>query len=117
MRTIPDRPRGCQWRQLKFVDLRLKRKRNRLKVGYNFLATLPEATCGDSDCEQASEDDEGATPSVEPEGRQPPRLMTPTTLLQSPQWHQSLQSHQIRPEQVNLPPAQNLNNLESSNVF
>ena len=41
-----------QERQLRFVDLRLKRKRNRLKVGYNFLTTLPEAIGGNSDCKQ-----------------------------------------------------------------
>ena len=33
-------PEVGQGKQLRFVDLRLKRKRNHLKVGYNFLATL-----------------------------------------------------------------------------
>ena len=39
-------------KQLRLVDRSLKHKRNRLKVGYNFLATLLKAVCGDSDCEQ-----------------------------------------------------------------
>ena len=68
MRTAPHRPRGWQGRQLKFVDFCLKRKRNRLKVGYNLLATLPEAICGNSDCEQFGELDEDETPSVESKG-------------------------------------------------
>ena len=55
-------------RQLRFVDRSLKRKRNLLKVGYNFLATLPEAVCDDSDSEQLKEVDEGRAPSVGPEG-------------------------------------------------
>ena len=110
-------PEVVQGKQLRFVDLRLKRKRNRLKVGYNFLATLPEAICGDSDCEQTSEDDKDATPRSNLRALSRPRLMTSTTPLQSLQWHQSPQSHQIRSDQVNLPPPQNLNNLESSNVF
>ena len=35
-------------KQLRFVDCSPKRKRNRLKVGYDSLATLPKAVCGDS---------------------------------------------------------------------
>ena len=45
-------PEVGQGRQLRFVDLRLKRKRNCLNMGYNFLATLPEAIWGNSDCKQ-----------------------------------------------------------------
>ena len=63
-------PEVGQGRQLKFVDLRLKRKRNRLKVAYNFLATLPEAICGNSDCEKVGELDKDETPSVESDGLQ-----------------------------------------------
>ncbi len=70
-------PAVGQGRQLRFVDLRLKRKRNRLKVGYNFLATLPEAICGNSDCEQVGGLDEDATPSVKPEGLQLPQTDDP----------------------------------------
>ncbi len=43
-------------KQLRFVDRSLKRKRNRLKVGYNFLVTLSEAVCDDSDSEQLKGD-------------------------------------------------------------
>ena len=49
---------------LRFVDRSFKRKRNRLKVGYNFLATFLEAVCDDSDSEQLKEVDEGRAPSV-----------------------------------------------------
>ena len=51
-------------KQLRFVDRRLKRKRNRLKVSYNFLATLPEAVCDDSDSEQLKEVNKGQALSV-----------------------------------------------------
>ena len=51
-------------RELRFVNRSLKRKRNSLNVGYNFLATLPEAVCGDSDCEQPEEPDEDSAPSA-----------------------------------------------------
>ena len=54
-------------KQLRFVDRSLKRKLNRLKVGYNFLATLPEAVCDDSDSEQPIEVNVGQAPSVGPE--------------------------------------------------
>ncbi len=39
-------------KQLKFVDSRPKRKRNRIKVISHFLATHPEAICGDFDFEE-----------------------------------------------------------------
>ena len=55
-------------RQVRIVDCSLKRKRNRLKVGYNFLATFPEAVCDDSNCERLKEPDEDPAPSVKPEG-------------------------------------------------
>ena len=64
-RTDPDI--GSQ-KQLRFVYRSLKRKRNRLKVGYNFLATLPEAVFDDSDNEQLKEVNKGQAPSVGPEG-------------------------------------------------
>ena len=54
-------------KQLRFVDRSLKCKRNRLRVGYNFLATLPKAVCDDSDSEQLKEVSEGQAFSVEPE--------------------------------------------------
>ena len=68
-------PRRLQYRtdpevgsqkQLKFVDRSFKRKR--LKVGYNFLATLTEAVCDDSDSEQLKKVDKSRAPSVGPEG-------------------------------------------------
>ena len=59
--------------ELKFVNHRLKRKRNLLKVGYNILATLSEAICGNSDCKQVGELDEDKTISVECEGLQLPQ--------------------------------------------
>ena len=34
--------------QMRFVDQTLRRRRNRHKIGYNFLATLPEAVCDES---------------------------------------------------------------------
>ena len=37
--------------QMRFVDRTLRRRRNRLKIRYNFLATLPEAVCDESDDE------------------------------------------------------------------
>ena len=37
--------------QLRFVDRIPRRKRIRLKVRYNFLATLPDTVCSDSDDE------------------------------------------------------------------
>ena len=55
-------------KQLRFVDRSLKRKRNCLKVNYNLLATLPEAVCDGSDCEQLKEVNECQAPSVVPEG-------------------------------------------------
>ena len=76
---IKECPRCLQYRtdpevgsqkQLRFVDRSLKRKRNRLKVDYNFLATLPEAVCDDSDSEQLKEVNKGQAPSVGPEGRE-----------------------------------------------
>ncbi len=51
-------------KQLRFIDRSLKHKHNRLKVGLNFLATLPEAVCDDSDNEQLKEVNEGQAPSV-----------------------------------------------------
>ena len=60
-RTDPDI--GSQ-KQVRVVDRSLKGKRNRLTVSYNFLATLPEAVCDDSDGEQLREADEGQAPSV-----------------------------------------------------
>ena len=41
-----------------------------LGVGYNFLATLTEAVCDDSDCEKFKEVDECPAPLDEPEGLQ-----------------------------------------------
>ena len=64
-RTDPDV--GSQ-KQLRFVDRSLKRKRNHLKVGYNFLAIFPKAVCDDFDSEQLKEVDESQAPSVGPEG-------------------------------------------------
>ena len=55
-------------KQLRFVDRNLKRKRNRLRVGYNFLATLSEADCDDSDSKQLKEASENQALSVGPEG-------------------------------------------------
>ena len=54
------------------IDRHLKRKHSRLKGGYNFLATLPEAVCSESDCDQLDKVDEVSTLSVELEGSQPP---------------------------------------------
>ena len=54
-------------KQLRFVDRSLKRKRNHLKVNYNFLAILPESVCNDFDSEQLKEVNEGLAPSVGPE--------------------------------------------------
>ena len=64
--------------QLRFDDRSLKRKRNRLKVGYKFLTTLPEAVCGDSDCEQLEEPDKDSAPSGEPENSQLPFTEDPS---------------------------------------
>ena len=61
---------GGSQKQLRFLDRSLKRKRNRLKVGYNFLATLPEAVCDDSDSERLGVIDKDPAPSDEPEGSQ-----------------------------------------------
>ena len=64
--------------QLRFVDRSLKCKRNRLKLGYNLLVTLPEAVCGDSDCEQLEEPDEDSVPLVKPEVSQVPSTENPS---------------------------------------
>ncbi len=71
-------PEAGQDKQLRFVDLRLKLKRNRLKVGYSILATLPEAISGDSDSNQIGELDDQATPSVEHDGLQLPKTVDPS---------------------------------------
>ena len=76
-RTDPEVGQGIQ---LKLVDLRFKRKRNWLKVGYNFLATLPEAICGNFDCEHVEELDEDETPLVELEDLQLPQTNDPNSI-------------------------------------
>ena len=50
---------------MKFVDRTPKRRRNRLKIGYNFLATLPEAMCDELEDEQPEETDAEVTPPEE----------------------------------------------------
>ncbi len=87
-------PRCAQYRgepdvgsqkQLRFVDCSLKRKRNRTRVGYNYLATLPEAVCDDSDCKKAEKLDETPSPLDEPDGSQLHQLIDPGhTLSTSP---------------------------------
>ena len=57
-------------KQLRFVDRSLKRKRIRLRAGYNFLATFPKAVCDDSDSEQLNEASEGQALSVGTEGHE-----------------------------------------------
>ena len=57
-------------KQLRFVDNHPKRKRNRLKISSQFLATLPEATCDESDSEpletiEESPESLDLSPSVE----------------------------------------------------
>ena len=57
---------GTQW-QPRSVDRHLQRRRGRLKVNSQLLATLPEALCDELDCEQLEEVEEVSTPSDEPE--------------------------------------------------
>ena len=66
--SIPYRPRNRISKEAEVCRLQSQRKCNRLKVGYNFLATLPEAMCNDSDSEQLKEVTKGQAPSVGPEG-------------------------------------------------
>ena len=57
-------------KQLRFVDRSVKRNRTRTSVGYNFLATLPEAVCDDSDSDKLAKLDETSSPLDEPNGPQ-----------------------------------------------
>ena len=76
-------------KQLRFVDRSLKRKRNRLKVGYNFLAALHEAVCDDSDCERLGETDKDPVPSDDPEGYQLNQTDNPSHNSSIPLRHRS----------------------------
>ena len=54
-------------KQLRFVNRRIKRKRNSLRVIYIFLATLPKAVRDDFNSEQLKKVSEGQAPWVGPE--------------------------------------------------
>ncbi len=49
-------------------------------MGYNFLATLPAAICGNFDCEHVEELDEDETPLVELEDLQLPQTNDPNSI-------------------------------------
>ena len=55
MQSGSKRLRGRYQKELKFVDRNLKQKRNGMKVGYNFVPTLPVAMCDDSNCKPAKQ--------------------------------------------------------------